>query len=132
MKRVASLLSLIVLCASALAGEPPLHVNVQQLLVTPTKFAGRRVDVTGWYSAYAEDSQLFASRRAASGSIDDSIWLEPQCVANGTVRVIGTFHYEPQPNRGKRVPYAQRYRGFGSYRLNKRAILNITYIEAVQ
>jgi hypothetical protein len=141
------ILSLVSAFDSAFAGEQSLHVTVQQLLVTPEKFVGKRVDVTGWYVAYAEDSQLFASRRAASGRLDDSIWLEPdiwdprhyprrpsgvvesQRVENRAVRVIGTFHYQPQPDLGKSVPYARRFQGFGSYRLNKRAILNITYIQ---
>jgi hypothetical protein len=122
-------LSLISIFASAFAGEQPLHVTVQQLLATPQKFAGKRVDVTGWYVAYAEDSQLFSSRSAASGHLDDSIWLEPQQFENRAVRVIGTFHYQPKPDLGKSVPYARRLQGFGSYRLNKRAILNITYIQ---
>jgi hypothetical protein len=148
MMRIALLLSLVCASATSSAGELPVKVTVQQLLATPEKYVGKRVDVTGWYCVHAEDSQLYASSRAmSSGTIDDSIWMgsgseeprshrrtprevaEARRVANRDVRVIGTFHYQPQPDLGKSVPYARRYQGFGSYRLNKRAILNITYIQ---
>jgi hypothetical protein len=148
MRRIALLLSLICASATSSAGESPVKVTVPQLLATPEKYVGKRVDVTGWYCVHAEDSQLYASSRAmSSGTIDDSIWLgsgseeprshrrtprevaEARRVANRDVRVIGTFHYQPQPDLGKSVPYARRYQGFGSYRLDKRAILNITYIQ---
>jgi hypothetical protein len=140
-------LALVLAFDRASAGEQPLHVTVQQLLATPEKFAGKRIDVTGWYVALNEASQLYASKPATSGSLDDSIWLEPDIwdpryhprrppevadsrrVDNRTVRVVGTFHYQAQPYLGKSVPYARRFQGFGSYRLNKRAILNITYIQ---
>ena len=73
--RVAWLLSLVCASVTSLAGDPPLKVTVQQLVATPEKFVGKRVEVTGWYSVYVEDSQLYASSRAmSSGSIDDSIW----------------------------------------------------------
>ena len=143
--RMALLLSLVCACSTSLAGEPTLRVTVQQLLSTPEKFVGKRVDVSGWYAVHAEDSHLYASSRAMSGDLDDAIWLEPDIwdprhrrlpgvadvrrVANRGVRVIGTFHYQPKPNLGKSVPYERRFQGFGSYRLNKRAILNITYIQ---
>ena len=146
--RVFLLLSLVCAVATSLAGEPQLQVTVQQLLATPEKFVGKRVDVTGWYLAVHEDSNLFASERAVDGNLDHSIWLEPDFgdprshrrrppgvaearrVENRGVRVIGTFHYQPQPYLGKSVPYARRFQGFGSYRLNKRAILDITYIQS--
>jgi hypothetical protein len=133
----------------AVAGEQPLHVTVQQLLATPEKFAGKRVDVTGWYLAINEDSQLYTSKDASRGDLEDSIWLEPDIwdpryhphrppgvsdsrrVENRTVRVIGTFHFQPQPDRGRSVPYERRFQGFGSYSLNKRAIDHITYIQPV-
>jgi len=38
----------------------------------------------------------------------------------------------PQPGEAhlaKSVPYERRFQGFGSYRLNKRAIVNFTYIQ---
>ena len=87
------------------------------------------------------------SKDATRGSLDDSIWLEPDIwdprshprrpprvaagrnVENCAVRVIGTFRYQPRPNLGKSVPYERRYQGFGSYRLNKRAIDKITYFQ---
>jgi hypothetical protein len=146
MMRIA-LLSLVCASATSSAGESPVKVTVQQLLAAPQKFVGKRVDVTGWYSVHAEDSQLYASSRAMSRTIDDSIWLgsgseeprshrrtprevaEARRVANRDVRVIGTFHYQPKPYLGKSVPYERRFQGFGSYRLNKRAILSITYIQ---
>jgi hypothetical protein len=147
MRVLVPVLSLLCMLDSALAREHPLHVTVQQLLATPEKFAGRRVEVAGWYVALNEDSQLYASQDAARGSLDDSVWLEPHIwdprshphrppgvaaarkVENCAVCVIGTFHYQPQPNLGKSVPYERRYQGFGSYRLNKRAIDNITYFQ---
>jgi hypothetical protein len=132
MTRVCLLLSLLCAFGSSAAGQAPVRVTVQQLLATPEKFVGKRVDVTGYYQVYAEDSQLYASSRAMSrGTIDDSIWLDPQSesVANRRVRVIGTFHYQPRPSLGKCVPYERRFQGFGSYHLNKRAILNITYVQ---
>jgi hypothetical protein len=73
MMRIALLLSLVCASATASAGESPGKVTVQQLLAAPQKFVGKRVDVTGWYSVHAEDSQLYASSRAmSSGTIDDS------------------------------------------------------------
>ncbi|HKP04651.1 MAG TPA: hypothetical protein VJU77_14965 [Chthoniobacterales bacterium] len=148
MTRITLLLLLVCASATLSAGESPVRVTVQQLLVAPEKFVGKRVDVTGYYSVHAEDSQLYASSRAmSSGTVDDSIWLgsdskepssyrrtareveEGRRVANRDVRVIGTFHYQPRPYLGKSVPYERRFQGFGSYRLNKRAILEITYIQ---
>jgi predicted DNA repair protein MutK len=42
------MLSVVSVFASALSGEQPLHVTVQQLLARPEKFAGKRVDVIGY------------------------------------------------------------------------------------
>src|SRR5947207_7672749 len=99
MKRVTvAVLSLLCVAATARAGDSPLRLTVQQLLATPEKFVGKRVDVTGWYLAVHEDSNLFASERAVDGNLDHSIWLQPDTrVGNRTVRVIGTFHYQPRP-----------------------------------
>src|SRR5437763_13393127 len=66
MMRIALLLSLVCASATSSAGESPVKVTVQQLLAASQKFVGKRVDVTGWYSVHAEDSQLYASSRAMS------------------------------------------------------------------
>ena len=140
-------LILLMFCDSLAAADAPVKVSVRQLLATPERFLGKRIDVTGWYLTTSEDSNLFASESAVDGNLDHSIWLEldiwdpryyprrPPGVAdfkrveNRSVRVVGTFHYQPRPYLGKTVPYERRFQGFGSYRLNKRAILNITYIQ---
>jgi hypothetical protein len=142
--RVFAILSFVL---QASAAEIPVRVTVHQLLATPEKFVGKRVDVTGWHVAFNEASDLYASKKASYSDLDHSIWLEPDIwdprsrrhrpsgvadsrrVDNRLVRVIGTFHYQPRPDLGPSVPYAKRLRGFGSYRLSKRAILNITYIQ---
>jgi hypothetical protein len=148
MKRmVVSICFILCVAGHVSAVEQPLRVTVQQLLATPGRFAGKRVDVTGWYVAFNEASDLYASKKASYTDLDHSIWLEPDIwdpssrrqrplgvadsrrVDNRRVRVIGTFHYQPRPDLGPRVPYAKRLQGFGSYRLSKRAILNITYIQ---
>jgi hypothetical protein len=104
---------LMVVAACVAADEPPLKVTVQQLLANPKKFAGKRVDVSGYYRASLEDSSLLASVRVADErwSTDNAIWLEPDiwdpaihrrrppnvsdvdALRGRTVRVIGTFSY---------------------------------------
>ena len=142
-------LALLCVVASTSAGEPPLRVTVRQLLTTPEKFIGKRVIVTGYHHTETEESSLFASEREARKhwGPENSIWLDATLEASPflwrrrggpapsestdgrIVRVIGTFRYEPRPIRGKSVPYSQRYRGYGTYRLWGRAIDNITYFE---
>jgi hypothetical protein len=142
-------LALLCVAASTSAGELPLRVTVPQLLTTPEKFVGKRVIVTGYHHTETEESSLFASEREARKhwGPENGIWLDatlegspflwrrrggpaPSESTDGhIVRVIGTFRYEPRPIRDKSVPYSQRYRGYGTYRLWGRAIDNITYFE---
>jgi hypothetical protein len=142
-----ALFVLLLLNGIASAASAPLKVTVEQLLATPEKFVHKRVDVTGYYRSGNETSDLFISERAADSTSDQGIWLEPEIwdpryyprrppgvakssrVENRMVRVIGTFHYQPRPYLGKSVPYTKRFQGFGCYRLYKRAILAITYIQ---
>jgi hypothetical protein len=97
----------------AAADGPAVKVTVQQLLATPKKFVGKRVDVTGYYRSGLEESSLLADARAAKKpwSTDNCIWLEPDIwdpryhphgsaniadpnnVLGRMIRVIGTFHY---------------------------------------
>jgi hypothetical protein len=124
------------------AALPPVKVTVQQLLAEPQKFAGKRVDVSGYYHTSNEEISLSASKRAdeQNHDCDSSIWLDvftsqPKNAAKDedlsfkTVRVIGTFRYQPNPILDKSVPYERRYRGFGSYRMWAREITNITYLQ---
>src|SRR4051812_26389888 len=71
------LVAVVLAASSASAVGQPAKVTVQQLLATPERFVGKRVDVTGWYVAVHEDSQLYVNKDAVRGSLDDSIWLEP-------------------------------------------------------
>ena len=144
------LLSLLV-AASAVAEPPPLKVTVHDLLATPRKFIGKRVDVTRYYRASLEDSSLLrrASRRKEEWSSDNAIWLEPDIwdpryhphrppnvsdvddLKDRTVRVIGTFHYQkiiPADER-KRQRWVPAYGHMGGW---ARAITNITYFRAVR
>ncbi len=141
------LASLVLLIGAA--ESPPVKVTVQQLLDSPARFAGTRVDVTGYYRAGTEDSCLLQCKDCANDPdpMKDSIWLDPviwdpryyptrlpnvaesSAVENRIVRVIGTFRFEPRPILGKDVPYKFRYRGFGCYSMWPREITDITFIQ---
>jgi hypothetical protein len=143
------MLALLCVVASASADESPLRVTMRQLLATPEKFGGKRVIVTGYHHTETEESSLFASEREARKhwGPENGIWLDATLEGSPflwrrrggpagsdwsgghIVTVVGTFRYEPRPIRDKSVPYAQRYRGYGTYRLWGRAIQNITYFE---
>jgi hypothetical protein len=145
-------LALFCVVASTSAGEPPLRITVRQLLTTPDKFVGKRVAVTGYHHTETEESSLFASEREARKrwGPENSIWLDAtlegspflwrrrggpapsEWVGGRVVTVVGTFRYEPRPIRDKSVPYAGRYRGYGSYRFWGRAIDKITYFQRAQ
>jgi hypothetical protein len=152
MKRTLACLLLLLLTAGALPAEQPrLKVTVQQLLATPQKFNGTRVDVTGYYRASLEDSSLLASRRVADQewSTDNAIWLEPDIwdpryhphrppnvsdvddLKGRSVRVIGTFHYSKITAADERI--GQRavlaYGHMGGW---ERAISDITYFRPVR
>jgi hypothetical protein len=150
MIRIATCLVLAALVVPLRGAEsPPLKATVQQLLDSPAPFAGRRVDVTGYYRTGTEDSCLIRCKDCANGPdpTKGSIWVDPiiwdpryhprrlpnvaksDVVENRVVRVIGTFRYEPRPIRGKDVPYEFRYRGFGCYSMWPRDITNITFIQ---
>ena len=140
MQRIAlTIVSILCLHSQLGAAEQPVRVTIHQLLATPEKFHGRRVAVTGYHNTSPEESSLFASERDAREHWDpaNSIWLDSttfhparsDSLDHRVVHVIGTFRYEPRPILGKSVPYAQRYRGFGSYRMWARAINDITYFE---
>jgi len=120
-------------------------VTFQQLLAHPEKFVGKRVDVTGYCHTSVEELSLSETRRAdeRNSGYDESIWLDVPAgqsrnIANiidlerKTVRVIGTFRYQPRPVLDKSVPYERRYRGFGSYKLWAREITDITYFQPAQ
>ena len=150
MSRLNACIAFALLLPSVIAAEsPPARVTVQQLLDSPEQFAGKRVDVTGYYRAGTEDSCLIRCRECANGQdfTTNSIWLDPviwdpryhpqrppkvaksDAVENRMVRVIGTFRYEPNPILGKDVPYEFRYRGFGCYSMWPREIADITFIQ---
>ena len=92
------------------ADRPPLKVTVEQLLAHPQKYDRKRVDVTGYYTAGMEDSQLWPSVRvAATGGrrmFEESVFIDPSVygpppprhiphpdkLKNRMVRIIGTFH----------------------------------------
>jgi len=152
MKRVFVCAAILIVAAAVAKTPTTLTVTVKQLLETPAEFAGKRVDVTGYYRTGTEDSCLLACKRCADDERDTekSIWLDPviwdpryhprrqpkvaksDAVDNRIVRVMGTFRYEPQPVRGKDVPYEFRYRGFGCYNLWARQITDITYLQPVK
>lgn len=90
------------------ADAPPSKVTVQQLLAHPKKYDGRRVDVTGYYTAGMEDSQLWPSASVARRGrlFKDSVYIDasvygppkpphiphPDKLKNRVVRIVGTFH----------------------------------------
>ena len=144
-----TVLALLCVIATISAGEQPLRVTVAQLLTTPENFVEKRVVVTGYHNTNIEESSLFASEREARKrwGPEKSIWLDAtregspllwrrrggpapsEWVGGRIVTVVGTFRYEPRPIRDKSVPYSQRYRGYGTYRLWGRALDNITYFQ---
>ncbi|HEY4272379.1 MAG TPA: hypothetical protein VGM65_10265 [Candidatus Udaeobacter sp.] len=111
MKRVAALALLLMSAATFAATTAPRKVSVRELLTHADKYDKQRVDVTGYYTAGMEDSQLWPSARAAKQSrsldasiyIDPRIWdpqlrphrpkdlLDPDYLRDRSVRVIGTF-----------------------------------------
>jgi len=143
---------LLALFGIAFAAEPPLPVTVQQLLATPEKFAGKRIDVTGYCHTSNDEISLAVSKRADEQrhECENTIWLDPTIwdprhhphrspdiapsdqIDFRTVRVVGTFHYQPHPILDHSVPYEQRYKGFGSYRMWAREIADITYFQPVK
>ena len=139
---VATLLSFV---TAAFAEPPALKVTFQQLLAHPERFAGKRVDVIGYYHAGYEESSLHASKRADEHSrgCEDSIWVNDfesrshqvakyEDLQWKMVRLRGTFRFQPDPILGKTVPYGQRYRGFGTYKMWAREIIDITYFQPAQ
>jgi hypothetical protein len=66
------------LLAFVAADTPPLKVRVHQLLAHPTKYDGWRVDVTGYYTAGMEDSQLWPSARVAQRAriFEESVYID--------------------------------------------------------
>ena len=142
MKRVVLLLWLFCAIESPVAGDAPVRVTVGQLLASPEKFDRKRVDVQGFYVAFNDVSDLRAEEDGTGGP-DNVIWIDttprkrPRVAAsdrveNRRVRLVGTFHHEPRPYVRKRVPYSQRFQGYGSHRLYKHAILDITYFQPLR
>jgi len=139
MRREALSTLLIVACfvSAAVSADQPLHVTVRQLLATPEKFAGKRVDVTGFYRAGTEDSCLLACAHCADDEVrtEKSIWVEHcsgPAYERRRVRIIGTFRYQPNPILGASVSYERRLRGFGCYNIWAREITDITHFESVR
>src|SRR5438309_620668 len=111
MKRLATLALLLMSASMFSATEAPRKVSVRELLVHTDKYDKQQVDVTGYYTAGMEDSQLWPSARAAKRSrmfdnsiyIDPRIWdsqlhphrpkdlLDPNYLRDRLVRIIGTF-----------------------------------------
>jgi len=134
---VPSLLLLGCVLSCAVSADQPLRVTVRQLLATPEKFADKRVDVTGFYRAGTEDSCLLACAHCADDEMrtEKSIWVEHYtgpAYERRTVRIIGTFRYQPNPILGASVPYERRYRGFGCYNMWAREITDITHFQSVR
>ena len=110
MTRLACSFTFLAAAVASAVADQPLHVTVQQLVATPRKFDGKRVDSTGYYRASLEDSSLFVSSEAARqvNTHNNCIWLEPDIwdprihphrppnvadvdqVRGHTVRVVGT------------------------------------------
>ena len=92
----------------AAADTPALKVTVEQLLAHPQNYDGQRVDVTGYYTAGMEDSQLWPSARIAGRGrmfqksiyVDASVYgpsrpghiAHPDKLKNSLVRIVGTFY----------------------------------------
>jgi hypothetical protein len=110
MMRVAAVALLLMSATMFAATEAPRKVSVGELLAHADKYDKQRVDVTGYYTAGMEDSQLWPSARAAKHSrlddsiyIDPNIWgshlhahrskdlLDPDYLRDRSVRIIGTF-----------------------------------------
>ena len=132
------------------ADPPPVKVTVAQLLATPEKFDGKRVDVTGYYRGGLEERSLLADAQAAQEkwTTTNSIWLEcafwlpmrsplprdsmswPEEVEGRTVRVVGTFHYQ-QPRAADKREGRREVVGYGYFHGIHggwaRAITDMTY-----
>jgi len=143
MRRIlATMIVCLLAAAAANAQSSGAKVTFQQLLAHPERFVGKRVDVTGYCHTSVEEISLSASKPADERNRDykESIWLDVETsqsknitkisdLERRTVRVIGTFRYQPRPILGKSVPYERRYRGFGSYKLWAREITEIIYFQ---
>jgi hypothetical protein len=145
MTRVVTSISVLFVAAAVAAEQPATKVSLRHLLDHPTKFVGKRVDVTGYCHTSNEEISLAPTKRADEQrrGCESSIWLDvftskPKNAAKDedlsfkTVRVIGTFRYQPNPILDKSVPYERRFRGFGSYKMWACEIGNITYLQPVR
>ena len=133
------------------AEQPAEKVSVAQLLSTPEKFVGKRVDVTGYYRLQNEDSSLLADERAAAQpwSTDNCVWIDleiwdprynptrpaniadPDDVRGRMIRVRGTFRYHKiisaDLRTGRRAVLA-----YGHMGVWPRALENITYLRPLR
>ena len=147
MKRVILPALIYGLFGAVISAEPLVRqVTVHELLAHPENYDGRLVEVTGYCHTSNEELSLHASKHAdekSRGDCDTSIWLDvfrspAKNVADfkdiefRTVRVVGTFRYQPQPILDKSVPYEWRFRGFGSYKMWSREISDITFLRRVR
>lgn len=130
----------------AAANDVPRKVTVQELLATPTKFNGTRVDLTGYYHVGTEENALFANVQAAvkAQDTDTSIHLDtsklyagwPRLIdqaANHIVRVIGVFHYRKLViiERNGGIDAKSTF-GYGHLGMYEREIDNIRYIQRIR
>jgi hypothetical protein len=135
--RIVGPLSMVLLAVLSASGSPPpIRVGVEQLFENPAKFAGKRVDVTGFYRSGTEDSCLLACAHCADHEMrtEKSIWVDygtKPLFQRRTVRIIGTFRYEPHPILDG-VPYERRFRGFGCYKMWAREITDVTYFHGAR
>jgi hypothetical protein len=138
---------LICMLLGAVARAEPLvvQVSVHELLAHPENYDGKLIEVTGYCELSTEEISLHASKDAQehNHTCDSSIWLEvftpparnaanDEDISFKTVRVIGTFRYQPEPILGPSVPYEWKFRGFGTYKMWAREISDITFLQPVR
>src|SRR5262249_2827716 len=152
MTRVVACFTLMCLAVLMVAAEQPAEkVTVAQLLSTPEKFIGKRVDVIGYYRLQDEDSSLLADERAAAQpwtpdnciGIDFEIW-DPRFhhkrppniattddVGGRMIRVRGTFRYHKiiaaDLRTGRKAVLA-----YGHMGVWPRALEDITYLQPLR
>jgi hypothetical protein len=153
MMRVGISVALLAIIAAPVVAEPaPIKVTVRQLLMTPKKYNGRRVDVVGFYRGRYEDSSLCPTAHAAANPRGNQkeVWVEadiydkrygnppaspksPEYNFTGRVRIIGTFRYRPAFRRTAQTRSVPHWPvGYGHMGLFSSALFDVTYFRALK
>jgi hypothetical protein len=86
----------LILSSQISAGEDAYGVTIYELLANQEEYAGKKVDVMGYYVSSFEHSVIYPSKEEASiGNYLSGIWLDGVTLENPSgkyIQVIGTFN----------------------------------------